>query len=290
MRKLSFEEKLRHRLAHLPRFRYRDEDRPVEGVLYLTVGAVAGMAAGMLLAQKYGGFGAITSRLRGRYAGHGAGEERHGRYDGGAYDEEEFAELTPLEELEERVLDAYHNDPVLCERAIDIGAIDEGIIELTGWVHSADEATHAVTVARGTPGVETVVNRIVVREDEDRYTDQARRFAEGDEDLTEARWEGQQVGIGRSRQGNSADPGRHASPKVPLEERWLTAEEGYREAAEDIPEMTGERPPRRAAAEGDRTGGAPITPTGVPKGDHVADPLHAPQAQRTGNTEAPRGD
>ena len=36
--------------------------------------------------------------------------------------------------LEERVLEAFHNDPVLAERAIDIGAIGTGVIELTGWV------------------------------------------------------------------------------------------------------------------------------------------------------------
>ena len=67
MRKLSFEENLRHRLEDLPRFRYREEKSPAEGLLYLTLGAVAGIAAGVVLAQKYGGFGAIASRLRDRF-------------------------------------------------------------------------------------------------------------------------------------------------------------------------------------------------------------------------------
>ena len=31
------------------------------------------------------------------------------------------------DELEERVLEAFRNDPILAERAIDIGAIGDGI-------------------------------------------------------------------------------------------------------------------------------------------------------------------
>src|SRR5919202_827322 len=57
---------------------------------------------------------------------------------------------------------AFRNDPVLSERAIDIGAIGDGIIELSGWVDSEEEAELATTVARGTPGVDTVVNRLTV--------------------------------------------------------------------------------------------------------------------------------
>ncbi len=65
--------------------------------------------------------------------------------------------------LEERVLEAFHNDPVLRERAIDIGAIGSGVVELTGWVQSPGEIGHAVTIARGVPGVDTVVDRLTVR-------------------------------------------------------------------------------------------------------------------------------
>ena len=48
--------------------------------------------------------------------------------------------MAPTTDLEERVLEAFRNDPILSERAIDIGAIGEGIIELTGWVDTEDEA------------------------------------------------------------------------------------------------------------------------------------------------------
>ncbi len=66
--------------------------------------------------------------------------------------------------LETRVLEAFHNDPVLRERAIDIGAIAPGVIELTGWVHDADEVKHALTLARGVPDVQHVVDQLAVRQ------------------------------------------------------------------------------------------------------------------------------
>ena len=161
---------------------------------------------------------------------------------------------------------------------MDIGAIGDGIIELTGWVHEPDEATHAVTITRGVPGVETVVNRLDVRLG---GTDEPMEI--GDDPgapLPGGRWEGQQVGTGRRRQGNSSEADRHADPKPELEDRWLSKEQAIRDAAGDV-EGTAER--RRSAKKhprGDRTGGSPIAPTGVPKADHVADPDSAPDSMR----------
>jgi hypothetical protein len=66
-------------------------------------------------------------------------------------------------ELEARVLETFRNDPVLMDRPIDIGAIGTGIIELTGWVDAPDEVRHATTLTRGTIGVHTVVNRLMVK-------------------------------------------------------------------------------------------------------------------------------
>ena len=85
-------------------------------------------------------------------------------------------------------------------------------------------------------------------------------------------WEGQQVGTGRRRQGTSADADRHADPKPILEEKWLRTDEAIREAAEDIEGIAERRRKSAPAEQGDRTGGAPVAPTGVPKGDHVANP------------------
>ena len=111
---------------------------------------------------------------------------------------------------------------------------------------------------RGIPGVVTVVNRIAVGEEEARLADAARRHAEGDPALTESRWEGQRVGTGRRRQGNSAEPDRHADPKPKLESRWLEEQEAIRNAADDF--APAERRSRREKA---------ATVRGVPKADHV---------------------
>jgi hypothetical protein len=78
--------------------------------------------------------------------------------------------LEPLapddEELEDRVLEAFHNDPTLRGRAIDIGAIGDGIIELTGWVNSAAEVGYAITLARGVPDVAHVMDSLTIRNPE----------------------------------------------------------------------------------------------------------------------------
>jgi hypothetical protein len=284
-------------------FRYRDEEpSSTNTVLGVLVGAVAGFAVGMLVAQRVGGFSGLRSKLR---RGAPAPTEA---LSGAADLEDEDEEFEDIEEdelesegydegLEERVLEAFRNDPILCERAVDIGSISEGVIELAGWVENEDESQHAVTLARGVPGVTTVVNRIALGDEEQRFEDAARRVREGDPALTEARWEGSGVGTGRRRQGTSADPDRHADPKVNLGERWQRADAAIANAADDI-EGTAERRTRtKRAVRGDRTGGAPVAPTGVPKGDHVANPLEADRqaarveaTQDTGGTPTDRGD
>ena len=264
-------------MAHL---RYRDTHASSRGALYVIIGALAGLAAGVLVAQRFGGIGAISSRVRERVRrggtaleetlGAGFREYEDGDQYGEPYDDDLSDELSPEEELEERVLEAFRNDPVLSERAVDIGAIGEGIIELTGWVHGHEEVTHAVTVARGVPDVATVVNRLTVREEEEEFDEAARDYeAENPEGRMAGHWEGQQVGTGRRRQGTSNDPDRHADPKPVLEDRWLDTPEAIREAADDIEGIAERR--GRAQEPGDRTGGAPVAPTGVPKADHVAD-------------------
>ncbi|MGH7637627.1 MAG: BON domain-containing protein [Gemmatimonadaceae bacterium] len=249
-------------------FRYRDDDSS-SGTTVMTVllGAVAGFAVGMYVAQRTGGFGGLTSRFR---RGVGGGEERQRHYGlaseqyddledeiedeeaegvtASSIDDEDFngmddpgesADGVPL--LEERVLEAFNNDPILMERAIDIGAVGAGIIELSGWVDSDDEAEHAMTLARGVPGVETVVNRLMIDDEEQQLGDNIRRVKDGDPALSDARWEGQQVGTGRRRQGTSDEMDRHADPKPELEERWLSEQEAVRNAADDLDEIGAER-------------------------------------------------
>jgi osmotically-inducible protein OsmY len=263
--------------------RFREDDSHVTGTVAAAItGALAGFAVGMLVAQRVGGIDGLRQRIRRSLQETMEPEAtRHGAEVGDYHDydddiEDDFDESWDRdEEIEERVLEAFRNDPVLCERAVDIGSIGEGIVELAGWVDSEEEATHAVTVARGVPDVVTVVNRLGIGDQEEAFEDAARRVREGDPALTEAHWEGVRVGTGKRRQGTSDEPDRHADPAVGLEERWLDTGEAIRNAADD----TGGSAERRARVakrvRGDRTGGSPVSPTGVPKADHVADPENA---------------
>jgi hypothetical protein len=167
----------------------------------ILVGAVAGLAVGIYVAQRVGGFSGLAARLRPRrksgetraeayYAA--AGEdfldeaadldddeleeddevEYEGEYDDDNDVEDEDDDLEDEDDpdedesgdtvLEEHVLEAFNNDPILSERAIDIGALGPGDIELEGWVDDDREAEHAMVIARGVPGVKSVANRLMV--------------------------------------------------------------------------------------------------------------------------------
>lgn len=264
------------------RIRYRDHGDSRSTALVVTVSAVAGLAAGVLLAQRFGGLAGLTQRVREHFGSDA--EELEGGYRGRGHEAPDFdtdfdhdtfedEEADEGEMLEERVLEAFRNDPILSERAVDIGAIGRGIIELTGWVHADEESDHAVTLTRGVPGVETVVNRLVVREEEERMDESARRYENGEAE-TSPRWEGLGVGTGRPRQGTSQDPARHADPKPILEDRWQREGHALRNAADDTEGLAERRAPQEKLPM-DRTGGAPVAPSGVPKADHVADPASA---------------
>ena len=295
-RKVSFENNLRHRFTYMSPFKYRDDESNVASALYVALGALAGFAAGVVVAQQYGGISGLTSKLRDRIGSirNGAEEENDDEShldahahdhsyddddDEGYDDEADDEPLDATEELEERVLEAFRNDPILSERAIDIGAIDDGIVELTGWVNADDEAQQAVVVARGVPGVETVVNRLSVRAEEDLYDELADRYEDGDPSLTEGQWEGQSVGTGQRRQGTSAEVDRHEDPRTELEEKVL--DKVYLDSDEEA-DLKAERRHKSKPPRGGRTDGSPIAPSGVPKSDHVADPMNAPDITAQG--------
>ncbi len=128
-------------------------------------GALAGMAVGILLADR--GLLSLPKRR-------GTRRPADPAHDPNEHSEAEH--LRPLRatraprrevddeaELEARVLETFRNDPILVDRPIDIGAIGTGIIELTGWVDAPQEIRHATTLTRGTIGVHTVVNRLLVK-------------------------------------------------------------------------------------------------------------------------------
>lgn len=148
--------------------RYRDEDSRAGDVLFVALGAAAGLVAGLYIADRYGGFSALTSKLRERLDALDDGVDSHDdEYDESLEEDDAAYAVSPeqeaLDELESRVLEAFRNDPILSARAIDISAASEGTIELTGRVRSAEEVTHATTLAGGIPGVADVTNRLHVR-------------------------------------------------------------------------------------------------------------------------------
>lgn len=82
--------------------------------------------------------------------------------DNGVSDAERRAEDV-ARQLEERVLEELHDEPVLSTRSIEIAVVGDGVVELTGSVHAIDEISRAAAVVRGVPGVTMVLNRIEVR-------------------------------------------------------------------------------------------------------------------------------
>jgi hypothetical protein len=128
-------------------FRYRDEppyiyseeeEEEIEdesssrSALYIAIGAAAGFAAGVLMAERFGGFKGLTDRIKDTFGG-GTGEEEE-EFDYEGLDEDEFdpdfdddfdtpkSSLNGAEALEERVLEAFRND----HRAHGLGQFRRG--------------------------------------------------------------------------------------------------------------------------------------------------------------------
>ena len=115
----------------------------------------------------------------------------------------EYSDQRELTRLEDAVLDAFLRDPVLSERAIDVGAISRGIIELSGSVDTQQEARLAVHTAQRVPNVETVVDRLAIENDIARHP---ARVNQGTGGAMSAEWSGNVSGMGRRRQGSDTDP------------------------------------------------------------------------------------
>ena len=140
----------------MARLRFRDR-RPLQSKMLLLValGAVTGLALGAVLAGRSGGVDDLEAR--------GRDAKRRPRQD--RLEAESPRQPPPHEaELEARVLEVFRNDPSLRGSAIDIGAIGDGVIELTGWVYSKAELKYALTLARGVPDVADVLDSLAVRE------------------------------------------------------------------------------------------------------------------------------
>lgn len=119
------------------------------------------------------------------------------------------------------VSDALREDGKLARRQIEVDAIAEGVVELTGTVRDRAEAERAVGIAQRTTGVYTVVNRLVVDAEEAQRNETRRRWAEGAPELRERHHYGMGVGMGTRRQSPATDPDR-PSDRQSMIERELT--------------------------------------------------------------------
>ncbi|HYJ80040.1 MAG TPA: BON domain-containing protein [Longimicrobiaceae bacterium] len=161
--------------------------------LLFALGAAGGLAAGLFLAGSADApAGGVGGRLRGVALNLRPGRLRRAR-----------REQLQLVRLEDAVLEAFLHDEVLSERAVDVGAISPGIVEISGAVRTPDEAERAVRTARGVGGVDTVVNRMEVEDD-------LRRHRRDDTDsgggTMAGEWTGRGVGMGARRQGGETEP------------------------------------------------------------------------------------
>ena len=148
----------------------RRRPTPPSSVVLLALGAVTGVALGVLIAARVGGLPGLLGRPRRPQvprnpAGHDEERLNEARRNGAFPNRERPRRpvVPSHEELEARVLEVFCHDPVLVTSTIDIGAVGMGTIELTGWVDSTGEIAHALTLARGVPGVHAVVDQLAIR-------------------------------------------------------------------------------------------------------------------------------
>jgi hypothetical protein len=152
----------------MPRLRIgRRSDRATSSIVLLGIGAAVGIALGATLADR------IRRGARTRGPSDPFLHAAHGAYDESddlpappkrtARTSQPDERPTRAPSIERRVLEVFRNDPVLAERAIDIGEDQPGVITLTGWVRDEDEIGHATTLAGGVPGVDRVDSGLAVR-------------------------------------------------------------------------------------------------------------------------------
>ena len=70
-------------------------------------------------------------------------------------------------QLARLVRQALRADPALAHLTLDALAVSAGSVELHGWVMTRAERTHAARVARAVPGLESLVNCILVHGEDD---------------------------------------------------------------------------------------------------------------------------
>ena len=136
----------------------RDEELSgAQIVLWTTVGVGTGLLAGFALSEWMGG----VTRPRMQRVARRLGQAAHGR-------------LTPAASA--RAVDAaLRAEPRLAGFSIEVVAVSRGTVELRGWVTDRAARTLAARVARVVAGIDTVINSILVRGEDDRIIPDSKR-------------------------------------------------------------------------------------------------------------------
>lgn len=115
-------------------------------------GAILGMAVGYVVAENVGRVNSARVRRAVRlWREKNAAPRRPGLWTTEA-----------AERLEARVLDALNRQVVLARRPIRVTVLGMGLVELTGRVAYAAEVALAGDVVQDVPGVDTVLNHLLV--------------------------------------------------------------------------------------------------------------------------------
>ncbi len=127
--------------------RINDEERDWFGLsLAAAVGLGLGLVAGIAVGDLFGG--AVAKRL-------GRSVRQLRRPAGGPPSEES-------DHLRQAVLDALTEHPATRSLELDVRALGDGIVELTGTAPDADARDLAGSMARAVAGASVVVNRMLV--------------------------------------------------------------------------------------------------------------------------------
>jgi hypothetical protein len=139
----------------------RDEELSgAQIVLWTTFGVGTGLLAGFVLSEWMGG----VTRPRMQRVARRLGQAAHGR-------------LTPAASA--RAVDAaLHAEPRLAGFSIEVVAVSRGTVELRGWVTDRPARTLAARVARAVAGIDTVINSILVRGEDDRIIPGGKRVTD----------------------------------------------------------------------------------------------------------------
>ena len=128
----------------------RDRLSGVQIFLWTTFGVGSGLVAGFVLSEWVGG----VNRSRVRRAAHRLGFPGTARHSPAA--------------SARAVETALGAEPRLTGCRLEVVTISRGSVELRGWVGDRAARTVAARVARAVDGIETVINSILVRGEDDR--------------------------------------------------------------------------------------------------------------------------